>query len=469
MMELRDRFLEFDRQQGLQLANHRLLLAVSGGVDSVVLAHLCQEAGLNFAIAHCNFRLRGTESDEDAAFVRQLAADLSVAYFEKEFDTSTYAQENKVGIQVAARELRYSWFNELLSILWDAHSPFTIHHSPRPLSGQALHVSRILTGHHRDDSIETLLINFLKGTGIGGLHGILPKQNQLLRPLLFAGRDEILAYANSRSLTWREDSSNAESKYTRNYLRNELLPAIEKIFPQVRQNLAANIGRFAEVEIIYRQSVELQVKKMLEWHGKEARVPVRKLLKTTPLDSILYELAKPFGFTSAQLPTLRLLLESQAGRQLASSSHRAIRHGAWLLFAPLQAVENTVYVLEKKESSIFFGDNELAWQFLPAPPAELNTGTDMALLDADAVAFPLILRRWKAGDYFYPLGMRKKKKIARYLIDKKLSITEKENTWVIESHKKIIWVTGRRIDDRFKITPATQSVLQLQVRTVNPR
>ncbi|GAB4092076.1 tRNA lysidine(34) synthetase [Flaviaesturariibacter terrae] len=450
-MDLLSGFRNYIGQQHWDLVNKRCIVAVSGGLDSVVLAHLCREAGFDFAIAHCNFQLRGAESDGDAAFVRELATTLHVPYFEKRFDTNAYAETNKVSIQVAARELRYRWFDELLHQEGPHDSRFTIHDS------------RILTAHHRDDSIETLLHHFFRGTGIAGLQGIPPQNGRVVRPLLFAGRDEIRAWAEAHSIRWREDSSNASTKYTRNALRQQLLPLLETIYPQLRQNLTGNIERFREAEQLYRAAIDAQLHKLVEVKDGITRVPLRKLLAATPLQTVLYELARPFGFTTGQTEGLRRLLESEPGRFIDSATHRALRYGAWLLFAPLQGGADTVYILSKGEEGLLLDDHLLSVDTLPAPPAVIPNDPAVALLDARHIQYPLVVRRWKAGDYFYPLGMRKKKKLARFFIDSKVPRMLRDRLWVVESHKKIIWIAGFRIDDRFKVTGATRTILQLRL------
>ncbi|RYY84759.1 MAG: tRNA lysidine(34) synthetase TilS [Chitinophagaceae bacterium] len=461
-MDLFSAFIDQVAAQGWNLSQKRLLVAVSGGLDSVVLAHLCKEAGFTFAIAHCNFQLRGDESAGDAIFVKELAEKLGVPYVERDFDTKGYAAENKVSIQVAARELRYAWFEELLQENSLLHSRLPIadsRHKP--------HATSLLTAHHRDDAIETLLLNFFKGTGIAGLQGIPAENGAVLRPLLFATRDELQAWAESKKISWRNDSSNEETKYTRNALRHRVLPLLEELFPQVRQNLAHNLARFGELERIYRATVDLQLKKLLEWKDGEARVPVRKLLLASPLPTLLFELARPFGFTPGQTDGLLRLLQAQAGRYIDSPTHRAIRYGAWLVFTQLRQSSASLHIVQKDQQSALLDAQVLMVDELPGRPEVVPNDAATALLDARDIAYPLIVRRWKAGDYFYPLGMQKKKKLARYFIDSKVPRDQREQLWVVESHKRIIWVAGLRIDDRFKLTPATTSVLRLQLKPVS--
>ena len=423
-----------------------LFLAVSGGVDSVVMSHLCKEAGFNFSILHCNFRLRGADSDADEAFVKQLAENLKVPFLVKHFETKQFAEAQKCSTQVAARELRYQWFNEIIL----AH--------PKP--------AFLLTAHHANDNIETVLMNFFKGTGIAGLQGIPAIENtvcsNLRRPLLFATRQDILNYAAHQQLTWREDASNESSIYTRNYFRNELIPGIQKVFPEVENNLLDNIARFRDVNILYRQSIQENLKKLIERKGKELHIPVLKLASLPAASTILYEFLKEYGFTSAQTAEAMKLLKSESGRYINSATHRLLRNRNWLILSALGVNDNAIYLLEQGQSTLAFQDQLLRM-------IELNQLTEPtaaaheAMIDADLISFPLIIRKWKQGDYFYPLGMDKKKKLSRFFIDQKLSLTQKENTWLIESGKKIVWVMGLRIDNRFRVTGSTKKTIKFSL------
>jgi tRNA(Ile)-lysidine synthase len=338
---------------------------------------------------------------------------------------------------VAARELRYQWFNELIS-----NESLVIGHW-------------VVTAHHLNDNVETMLMNFFKGTGINGLKAILPKQGRIVRPLLFALRKEIEQFAEENNLSWVEDSSNASDKYTRNYFRNKLIPGIKEVFPQVEENLANNLQRFREAEQLYQQAIDQHKKKLLELKGNEIHIPVLKLLKARPLHSILYEIIKDFGFTAHQTDDCIALLKSETGKYVHSHSHRIIRNRTWVIISPNQST-GADNILIEKEGNIDFTDGNLEIKKLQTTNLKLQTSNQIAQLDAKKLSFPLILRKWKQGDYFYPLGMNKKKKLSRFFIDQKLSLTQKEKTWVIEMNKKIIWVVGMRIDDRFKITDAAK-------------
>ncbi len=433
--------------------NCYLLLAVSGGLDSVVLTDLIDKTGFSFSIAHCNFQLRGEESNRDEAFVTALAKRYDKPLYLQRFDTTSYAENNKLSTQEAARKLRYDWFQEIIQQL------IADKHEEQPLQ------YFVVTAHHANDNIETLLFNFFRGTGISGLHGILPKQNNLLRPLLFAKREAIAAYAQAHNLDWVEDSSNATDKYSRNFFRHQLLPLVKAVFPQAEDNLLHNISRFSEVEQLYRQAIDHHKKKLLTTKGNEVHIPVLKLQQAIPRHSIVWEMVKDYSFTAAQIPDIEKLLTADNGKYVPSHTHRIIRNRNWLIIAPLQNIDAVHILIEQNDTEIIYEDGSL--QLGKAKPCldfvPVNNRC-MASLDAKLIHYPMMLRKWKQGDYFYPLGMKKKKKISRFLIDLKLSKTDKEKVWVLEMNKKIVWVIGYRIDDRFKITTSTHRQLTIEKR-----
>jgi len=443
-MDILQDFTTFIAKEKLFTSADRLLVAVSGGMDSVVLCELLQQAGFAFTIAHCNFRLRGEESGRDEKFVRQLAVDYGKEVLVREFDTSEYAAARGVSIQVAARELRYDWFGEVLE-KWGG--------------------GRILTAHHLDDNIETLLMNFFKGTGIAGLRGILPRQGDVVRPLLFTGRAVLQQFALEAGLTWMEDSSNQSDKYTRNYFRHRVIPLIGEVYPAALHNLAENIGRFREIEYIYRQAIDGQLKKLLEHRGNEVFIPVLKLKQSAPLTTLVYEMITPYGFSAQQTTAVIALLDSGSGKYVSSATHRILRNRNWLIVSPLLTTEAANILVEAAGASVVFAGGGLVLQNLSVSELPEDLGDNwVAWLDAADIQFPLLLRKWQAGDYFYPLGMRKKKKLARFFIDSKLSLADKEKVWVLEMNKKIVWVVGMRIDDRFRIGEGTKQVLKVEWR-----
>lgn len=438
-------FIRVFKKKNLPLAKDKFLLAVSGGIDSVVLCELSKQAGLTFAIAHCNFGLRGAESNRDEAFVKSLAAKYSVDVFVKNFDTTAYASERKISVQEAARELRYNWFEKLRNENDFAYT---------------------LLAHHADDNIETLLLNFFRGTGLEGLTGIPEekKEAHCLRPMLQMRRKEIEAFAKENNLLWVEDSSNASNKYTRNFFRNELLPQLRSVFPQVDENLLNNIHRFGQTNLLYKESIGNLKKKVCEVRGEEIHIPVLKLMKYKD-SSLIYEIIKDFGFGETAVDEVLKLAKAESGKYIANKDYRIIRHRAWFIIAPTNAAAQII-VIEKEDSLVHFGNGQLRLKFVSREKVSLDASPQIAQLDAREIAFPLVLRKWKAGDYFYPLGMRKKKKLARFFIDQKLSKTEKEKVLVLESHKRIVWIVGHRIDNRFKLTDKTKDVLQISVSSL---
>ena len=440
-MHLLQKFTDFIKKENLFQPKDKLLLAVSGGVDSVVLCELCKQAGFDFVIAHCNFQLRGEESKRDEQYVRGLAKKYNVEIFVKKFETEKWAVEEKLSIQVAARELRYEWFNSLIGT----------------------DIKYILTAHHANDNIETLLMNFFKGTGINGLQGILPKQANVIRPLLFAKKEELLEFAKENELDFVEDSSNASDKYTRNYFRNQLIPSIQKVFPQAEENLLHNIKRYGEIGILYQQSIDLHKKKLLEKKGEEIHIPVLRLLKSQPLPTIVYEIIKDFSFTPNQTDEVIKLLKSDSGKYVQSLTHRILKNRNWLIIASINAETSENILIEEKDKEVKFLKGKLEIKKVSADGHKLSSNENLAQLDGDEITFPLLLRKWKQGDYFYPLGMNKKKKLSCFFIDQKMSMTEKENTWVIEMNKKIVWIVAKRIDDRFKITGKTKNILLISL------
>lgn len=444
-MNLLHPFNQYIRQNFLFQKNDKLLIAVSGGVDSVVLCDLCFASGFDFEIAHCNFQLRGDDSDEDELFVRRLAEKYGVPFQVVRFDTMEYAAANKLNVQLAARHLRYEWFNRIAGEI-------NCHH--------------ILTAHHANDNAETIVMNFFKGTGIAGLTGMEPKGSgiggNITRPLLFASKQSLIGYAAEKNLQWREDVSNASDKYTRNFVRNEWLPSIEKHIPNATFNLIENIERFKDAELLYESSLEKFKSGLLLKKGEEIHVPVMKLQKTPAYKTIYFEIIRHYGFTSAQMKDALQLLDADSGKQILSPTHRLIKNRNWLIICPAKNEESSIVIIEEEESVIRYDGHTLIIEKINSP-FDLSTETSVGYADASKLTFPLILRKWKTGDYFYPLGMNKKKKLSRFFIDRKMSVAEKEKTWVVESGKKIIWIAGLRIDDRVKLTPATKNAIRFSL------
>ena len=456
----------FIRDEGLFRREQPLLLAVSGGLDSVVLCELMYRLDRNFHVAHVNFQLRGEESTRDEKFVRSLGERYQVPVHVHLADAARYAIESRLSVQEAARVIRYTWFRELIGMLNAGLSVL------QDKDGQLERVQRkktpgfrLLTAHHLDDNIETVLMNFFKGTGVSGLRGMLPATDSVARPLLFARKSELESFAVENGLNWVEDSSNRESKYSRNFLRHHIIPEIEKLYPQLLGNLESHIGRFRSVEKFVDASIRRTFEKWLVQKDGEALVPVNRLRQEPGVETILFELVSRYGFSSAQVPEVKHLLDTDTGRQVASATHRIFRNRAWLIIAPYHTDTAQRMLVESLPASFRVGNGFVDIDRLTAPPTDADLKLpDIHFLDARNIDLPLLARPWKKGDYFYPLGMQKKKKLARFFIDAKLSPTQKEKQWVIESSDRILLVPGQRIDNRFRVSPSTKDVIRVRFR-----
>ncbi|QQS28072.1 MAG: tRNA lysidine(34) synthetase TilS [Sphingobacteriales bacterium] len=422
--------------------NNQLLLAVSGGVDSVVLCELMFQSKIPFGIAHCNFQLRGKAADDDETFVAQLADKYQVSYYSVRFDTLQFAGDNQVSVQMAARALRYDWLESI-----------------REENGYTF----IATAHHQNDIAETMLFNLTKGTGIAGLHGILPKTGKLVRPMLFLSKINIEDFALQHQLAFRTDESNAETKYVRNKIRHTVIPALKEINPNLEETYYQNSLRFQEIEQVYRTGIDFYRKKLFTGSEKEYFISIGKLLKIAPLKSVLYELLRPFDFNAAQVEMIIETLQQESGKMVYSNTHQILKDRKFLILSPISSKDTSYSLIEKSVQSIEKSDLQLLFNYLPAEGYNISSDTNLAGLDVNKIEFPLVLRRWKMGDYFYPFGMNlKKKKLKRFFTDLKLSLIQKDKIWILADNKgRIVWVVGYRIDERFKITSNTRQVCQI--------
>ncbi|MBL7765176.1 MAG: tRNA lysidine(34) synthetase TilS [Chitinophagaceae bacterium] len=417
------------------------LLAVSGGKDSMVMAELFRQSGIRFAVVHCNFQLRGEDSDADEVLVQTWCEKHQIRFYVQRFQTEDFAQSQGLSIQEAARILRYMFFKECLPL-----GPYHF----------------LATAHHQDDAIETLLFHFFRGTGIRGLGSIPEKTDWLIRPLINYSREQISAFAEAHQVTWREDRSNASVKYTRNIIRHEVIPQLEQTFPELRSTLAKNIQRFKGSLKIYEEAILTLRKKLIEVRGRDHYIPIRKLLKQESIEVTLYELLKPFHFNWDLSLQVLQLLDSQSGAKVGNEKYRVIRHGDFLIITEAKVDEADFVMIESDNVNIetaeylFKISKKLpVSEKLPADPHEI-------MVTSDPIEFPLILRKWKAGDYLYPFGMPKKKKVARILIDLKMPIHQKEKVRVLESGGRILWVAGIKQDDRTRVKPQTTAVYTIR-------
>lgn len=447
--DLITRFTAFVRREGLFPREVPLLLAVSGGLDSVVLLDLVHRAGFRYEVAHANFQLRGEESDRDERHVRALASERGATIHVRHFDTETFATDHGMSIQEAARELRYAWFAELCR--------------SRP-PGVGGHAFRTVTAHHLDDNIETMLFHLFRGTGIAGLRGMLPDTPMALRPLLFAHRSELSAHAHAMGLAWVEDSSNATVDYDRNFLRLQVLPLLEQRFPNIRRVLADNLQRFREEEVLHDIASAAWRKRLLQPDPAGGlRIPVERLRHAPSRRTLLWQILKDFGFSPRQSGEALRLIDAETGRFVVSDTHRVLRDRAWLSISELGKPDLSVHLAGPDDTILQTSSGTLTLQRLHAPfDAGQDRGILFACIDTRELRYPLVVRKWRPGDYMYPLGMRKKKKVARILIDAKVPRDRKDRIWVVESDKRILWLVGIRIDDRFRVMPSTVEVLTLQ-------
>ena len=436
-------FESFIKKETLFTKRDTVLLAVSGGCDSVVMCELFYKAGFSFAIAHCNFQLRGKESDTDELFVKKLAKKYKAPLFSVRFETKKHAKNSAASKQMAARELRYKWFEEIRN---------------------KNNFSTIATAHHQDDVAETFLINLLRGSGIAGFHGIAAKKGNVIRPLLFADRKQIEVYAKKNKLAFREDSSNKSDDYLRNKIRHNIIPLLKEINSNASKTIYETTLKIAAAEEIYRQQIESVSKKALQKRGEEVHLSIAVLKKLNPLETYMYELLAPFGFTFDVTNSICDSLQSHSGQIFLSPTHRLLKDRESLIIQPLKTEAAVIiYTISSKDTKLNVPFALSIKKIKVASSFKIPVKSSVACMDADKLKFPLTLRKWQKGDSFYPLGMKQKKKLSDFFIDKKLSLFEKENVYVLLSEDKICWVVVERVDDRFKITEKTNNAILFQV------
>ncbi len=436
------KFLEHLEKNNLCGKSGKILLAVSGGVDSLVMAELFFRAGFNFGIIHCNFNLRGKESDADEKFVRDLALKkYKSPCFVRSFDTKKFAEENHLSIQEAARNLRYGYFEEIR---------------------KKEKLDYVATAHHADDKIETFFINLLRGSGISGLSGIPVKQKNIIRPMLFAFRNEIEDFAKKNNVEYRTDSSNKSNKYLRNKIRNQLMPLLETISPQYRTAINTTISNLKNTGIIYRSQLEKASLLKTDKSGL-ITIAIDELKKLKPSAHYLYEFIVPFGFNRHVCEDICNSLDEISGKIFLSPTHRLVKDRENLIIEAIAG--NSLckdFMLAEDVKQITDPVKLKISERKTSALKTFSTDKDTALLDKDKLVFPLTIRKWQRGDYFYPYGMKGKKKLSDFFTDSKLSVIDKSNTWLLCSDDNIVWVIGWRIDDRYKINKRTQNILQVK-------
>ncbi len=438
---MQQKFIKFIKEEHLFAEGQQVLLAVSGGRDSVTLCHLVAHAKIPFAIAHCNFHLRPGDCDRDEAFVRRLAQDYGVPCYVAQFDTHKYALENKLSIEEAARKLRYDFFER---------------------QRQAIGFQLIATAHHRDDTIETFLINLLRGTGIAGLHGIPLRNGHIVRPLLPFGRKEIDDYVSRQGLEYVEDCTNSQTLYLRNRIRLQLMPLLRQLSPSFDSVMEGNMSRLADAAQIYQSHFERIRTLLLHPDGEGYSIDIDELKSLSPLKTSLFELLRPFGFSSSVVDEVVAALDSQSGKQFYSSSHLLVKDRSSLLIMPVRGNADTL------EYTVFpDGDNiqlpiPLRFETAVATTTRFRLPSNEACFDLDRIALPLTLRHWRHGDRFIPFGMKGSRLVSDLFSDLKLSLNEKKSTWILcDAGGTILWVVGLRASATAAVTPSTKRILKV--------
>ena len=410
---------QYIEHQNLLQKGDKTLVALSGGADSVALLHVLQHLGYPCEAAHCNFHLRGDESNRDEAFVRALCKELQVPLYVQHFNTQEYAEEKGISIEMAARDLRYNWFEEL-----------------RQQNG-CLHIA---VAHHQDDSVETFLLNLIRGTGIKGLQGIRPQNGHIVRPLLCVSRDEIIDYLRHLKQSYVTDSTNLQIDFTRNKIRLELLPLLERINPSIRQSLLQTISHLNEALLIYNKNIDEGLARVRDEQG----INIDLLLQEPSPQSLLYEAASPLGFNSSQINDIMEALHKQSGKVFESKEWRIVKDRSHLLIEETKAPTPPHLEQEEQSYSLHF---------------VISKDKNIACFDADKLKEELKIRLWQKGDWFIPFGMKGKKLVSDFLTDQKKSISQKASQYVLCCGEDVIWVIGERIDNRFKVEHDTKRVL----------
>lgn len=441
-----EEFRKYIEENKLLQSSDRVLLAVSGGIDSMVMTHLFLRTATEIGISHCNFNLRGSESDEDELFVRKFSSDHNIPFFCMSFDTTGFASEKNISIQMAARELRYRWFEEIrVKNKYDF----------------------IALAHNQNDNIETFLINLTRGTGIAGLTGMKPKYKHLIRPLLFASRQAINEYCSFNNILYREDRSNTETKYTRNKIRHTILPLFREINPSFDITLGETAEKLGEINEILSDFISVIRNRVAKQNNNLTYFRVDDLNSLSPKRTVLFELFKPFGIGTGQIDDLEYLIQGKTGGQLFTATHRLLKNRRDILVSRREPGDEVYYEVSDPE------DFNNVPGFVSACITDhtedfiIPDSSCIACLDAGKISFPVIIRKWMPGDSFYPLGMKHKKKLSDYFIDNKYSILDKENCQILESEGKIVWIAGDRIDNRFRITRSTKKILIVEVNKKN--
>lgn len=422
--------------------DQRILVALSGGADSMALLNAFLTLGYTCEAAHCNFHLRGDESDEDERFVTEYCRKKQVPLHIKHFDTQGEALKKGISIEMAARDLRYQWFWELV---------------------EEKDFSRLVTGHHGDDMIETFFLNLARGTGVRGLRGMHESRGLLLRPLLAFRREEIEVWCSQNGIPFRTDSSNLDTAYQRNHIRHNILPEMEKLNSSFFSTMQRNFKNIDDVWQVFMDRVEELKQQILAHEGEHMLIPIRLISEHPQREVVLFEILRPYGFRGATISEIIESFDGIPGKQFFSQDYRLVRDRYNLILLPREAREEEMFYIENGQTEVAGPLKMSITQYEANKDFKFSRDPMCINLDAECIDFPLKVRHWQKGDLFRPLGMEKFKKLSDFFVDEKLSRVEKERVWLLISGDDIVWVVGHRIDDRFKVTKTTRNILEIRI------
>lgn len=416
------------------LKEKKLLLATSGGLDSMVMVYLFKKMNFDIAMAHCNFQLRGLESFGDQNFIEVYAETNKIPVFITQFDTENFAKDYKLSIQVAARTLRYDWFYELL---------------------ETKNYDYLLTAHHLDDNLETFLINLTRGTGLEGLTGIPEQNEQIIRPLLIFSRDEIKNYAKENNIQWREDSSNSSDKYLRNKIRHNIVPILKELNPNFLNSFQKTQNYLQEAQEMIEDASIMIYQQVAKEIGEDIHFDLKKLKQLPNYKSYLYQWFAEYDFSAWE--DIYDLVNAQSGKQVFSNDYILLKNRDFLILSEKKDNKTTLYLIERDQEKV-----KIPLNIAICKVSDISeTLSDIIFVDEDKLVYPLVIRKWEEGDIFYPFGITGKKKLSKYFKDEKMSLIEKQNTWLLCSQNEIVWIVNKRLDDRFKVTKNTKNIIKI--------
>lgn len=441
-MEMQQKVWQFIENEIKIAPKSRIVVGVSGGADSVAMLHVLRSLGYECIAAHCNFHLRGAESDRDEYEVRKLSAKLQVSFVKTDFDTVNYAKKNKISIEMAARELRYSWFESVR---------------------QKQQAKVIAVAHHIDDSIETFLLNLIRGSGLRGLKGIEPVNDNVTRPLLCTTREEIVKYVTENELNHIIDSSNENIDFLRNKVRLQLLPLLAEFNPSIRQTLQETIERMRGTWKVFEHTTEKIKSEIATVRQRHLYIDINKLQKQPDIKTVLFEILQPYHFHGDIIEQITENLDNESGLKFYSENYILIKDRDFLILSEKKGESDLQITIPEYRSKIEYP----VWLIFEKKNVDNNfdisKNKNTVHIDLDKIKFPLTLRKWQNGDYFYPFGMKNRKKISDFLIDRKINILDKQNTWLLISDNQVVWIVGERLDNRFGVTQETTRVLEISL------